>query len=394
MTAAAWWVLSWCVAVGLYAYAGYPLLLWLASRFVARRPSLAAPDPLPLVTVTIPAYNEEAAIAGTLERVLASDYPADRRHVLVVSDASTDGTHEIVKSFASRGVELLVMPHRGGKTAAENAAQGHVRGDIVINTDASVAIHPGAVRALVSAFADPTVGVASSRDVSVASLTDAVKAGEAGYVGYEMWVRDLETRVWGIVGASGSLYAIRADLHRTLMPEALSRDFASAMIAREAGYRAVSVADAICYVPRGQSLHREYRRKLRTMTRGLETLWYKRHLLNPLRYGAFALMLANHKLVRWLTPWAVLLAVPALAVLALDVVWARFALALGAAFAGAGWLGWLWPRHRPVPRALELPAYVGSALVAGVMAWIKALGGELNPVWEPTRRAPVTVDRQ
>lgn len=393
MTAVAWWVLALCVAVVLYAYAGYPLLLWAAARFVAPRRTFPPPSPLPLVTITIPAYNEETAIAGTLERVLASDYPADRRHVLVVSDASTDGTHEVVKTFKNRGVELLVMPKRGGKTAAENAAQQHVRGDIVINTDASVAMHPGAVSALVRVFADPTVGVASSRDVSVASLTDSVKAGEAGYVGYEMWVRELETRLWGIVGASGSLYAIRTDLHRTLMPEALSRDFASAMIAREAGYRAVSVTDAICYVPRGQSLHREYRRKLRTMTRGLETLWYKRHLLNPLRYGAFAFMLAHHKLIRWLTPWAVLLAGLALAVLARDAVWARLALAPGLVGSAAGLLGWLWPRDRRLPRVLELPAYVGSGLVAGLMAWVKALGGELNPVWEPTRRAPVTVDR-
>lgn len=391
MTVVAWWVLAACVFTGGYAYFGYPAALWLATRLTRRRRVAAAPAEWPHVTITVPAYNEEAAIAGTLDRVLASDYPADRRHVLVVSDASTDRTHDIVRTYESRGVELLVMPKRGGKTAAENAAQTRVRGDIVINTDASVAIHPGAVTALVRAFADPTVGVASSRDVSVASLKDAVKAGEAGYVGYEMWVRDLETQLWGIVGASGSLYAIRTDLHRTLMPEALSRDFASAMIARENGYRAVSVNDAICFVPRSQSLHREYRRKLRTMTRGLETLWYKRHLMNPLRYGVFAILLINHKLIRWLTPWAVLVGGLALAVLAVDAVWARWLLGGGVAFGLAGLAGWLWPQGRPLPRVLQVPAYVSSGMVAGLASWINALSGELNPVWEPTRRAPVNV---
>jgi cellulose synthase/poly-beta-1,6-N-acetylglucosamine synthase-like glycosyltransferase len=392
MTTVAWWVLVVCAAIPVYAYAAYPLLLWLAGPLARRRVPAADPPQWPMVTITIPAYNEELAIAATLERIVASDYPADRRQVLVVSDASTDGTNEIVRAFAPRGVELLVMPARRGKTAAENEAQKHLRGDIVVNTDASVAVHPGAIRALVRAFTDATVGLASSRDVSVANVADAVGAGESGYVSYEMWVRRLETRVYGIVGASGSLYAIRADLHRTLVPEALSRDFAAAMIARESGYRAVSVDEAICYVPRGRSLHREFHRKQRTMTRGLETLWYKRHLLNPFRYGVFALMLLSHKFVRWLAPVAAVVALAALAVLAASLGWARWALVGVGAFLALGLAGWLWPEERPLPRALAVPAYVGAGVLAALLSWYKALTGEMDPVWEPTRRSPVPLE--
>src|SRR5690606_16822661 len=101
---------------------------------------------------------------------------------------------------------------------------------------------------------------------------------------YEMWVRRLETRISGIVGASGCFYAIRAHLHRVHLKDSLSRDFAAALIAREHGYRSVSVDDAVCYVPRAPSLHREYRRKVRTITRGMETLHNRGHLLNPLEY--------------------------------------------------------------------------------------------------------------
>ena len=104
-----------------------------------------------MVSIVIPAYNEEAQIGGAIEALLAQDYPADRRQILILSDASTDRTDEIVASYASRGVELLRMPVRGGKTAAENASCTRLRGTIVVNSDSSIRLHPSAVRELVLA---------------------------------------------------------------------------------------------------------------------------------------------------------------------------------------------------------------------------------------------------
>ena len=72
------------------------------------------------MAILVPAYNEEASIAGTLESLLALDYPVDRREVVVMSDASTDRTDEIVRGFEARGVRLVRMPVRRGKSAAEN----------------------------------------------------------------------------------------------------------------------------------------------------------------------------------------------------------------------------------------------------------------------------------
>jgi cellulose synthase/poly-beta-1,6-N-acetylglucosamine synthase-like glycosyltransferase len=391
VTPVAYLALVAALGVALYPYLGYPALLKLMSlarRVPAPRRAAPAPSEWPSVTITIPAYNEAAVIAETLEGLLAVDYPADRRQIVVVSDASTDGTDEVVERFAPRGVELLRLPRRAGKTAAENAARPLLRGDVVVNTDASVRIHPQAIKALAAALADPTVGVASGRDVSVAHLDAAANRGEGAYVGYEMWVRDLETRVSGIVGASGCLYAIRAALHRYAVPEDLSRDFAAALVARLHGLRAVSVPGAVCYVPRGGSLQQEYRRKVRTMARGLRTLWHMRTLLNPARYGAFAWMLASHKLCRWLVPWALAGALGAVTSLALETgeLWARVTLGVAAVVGGLALAGWCWPARRPVPRLLALPAYLASGTVAALEAWLLVLRGVRTAVWEPTRR--------
>ncbi len=377
--------------VVVYSFGLYPLFLKIVAAF--RRPpgSRASEAPeLPSISISLPVYNEEATIRATLDRLLESDYPADRLQIVVVSDASTDRTDDIVREYADLGVELFRQPQRKGKTAAENAIRPHLRGDIIVNTDASILIHPQALRALAAVFADRTVGVASGRDVSVAAHDERANMGESRYVGYEMWVRDLETRAGGIVGASGCLYASRRELHNAAVPDALSRDFAAPLIAKEKGYRSVSVSGALCFVPRTRTLRQEYRRKVRTMTRGLETLYFKRRLLNPFKHGLFAWMLMSHKLARWLVPWAALLGVIGVALLSRQETWARWTAGAAMLFGAMGLVGWIWPTGRAVPRFLAVPGYVVSSVVAGLHAWIRALRGELSATWEPTRRDPTT----
>jgi glycosyltransferase involved in cell wall biosynthesis len=374
-----------CALYG-YAYLCYPALLWLAGRIRQRKLPEGDPAEWPQITVVVPAYNEEALIRRTIESLLALDYPAALRHILVISDASTDRTDEIVREYAAHGVQLLRQESRGGKDAGEIAALPHLRGEIVVNTDATIRILPEALKPLIRAFQDSTVGLASGRDVSVGSVDIEANRGESGYVGYEMWVRSLETRVNSIVGASGCFYAIRRALHGSQIPPGYSRDFAAALVAREHGYRAVSVQQAICLVPRTASLQREFRRKVRTMTRGLRTLWLKRKLLNPVRYGSFAWMLWSHKLIRWMVFPAAPLALAALLPLSLVSIPARVLLAGAGAGILLGTMAMLSAEGRSLPRPVALCGFVLASHLAGLLAWIKALRGESNAIWEPTRR--------
>src|SRR5215207_9626210 len=107
------------LALILWTHVGYPLLAALLAR-VARRP-VRADDVLPRLALVITAYNEADVIAAKLEDALALDYPRDRLRIVVTSDASNDGTDDIVRGFADRGVELVVAP-RGGKVNAQNVA--------------------------------------------------------------------------------------------------------------------------------------------------------------------------------------------------------------------------------------------------------------------------------
>lgn len=376
------------VAIFGWAYAGYPAVLWLASRFRPARSIPATPEVWPLISITVPAYNEGARIRSTIESLLAIDYPADRRQILIVSDASSDGTDGIVAEYADRGVELYRVAQRGGKTAAENAAAESLRGEIVVNTDASIRIQPHSVKALVRTFQDPTIGVASGRDISIGAEIEGNR-GESGYVGYEMWVRDLETRLGGIVGASGCCYATRAQIQRTVLRGDLARDFASALIAKRLGLRAVSVNEATAVVPRTPSLRAETKRKARTMAQGLETLRYGASLMNPFRYGAFAFALASHKLARWLVYLTIPLAVIGIVWLALS---SRVALALVfAIIAGisAGLAAMRWPEGRRVPLPIAVAGFALASILGGLSAWLLAMRSKRLPMWEPTRRAAI-----
>ncbi len=372
--------------LGLYTYVGYPALLWVVGRLRRGRTPTGDPEEWPLVSITVPVYNEEAQIHDLIGSLLAIDYPRDRLQILLVSDASSDRTDEIAREYADRGIELLRMPERGGKTRAENAAAERLRGDIIVNTDASIRIRPEALKRMIRVFQDPTVGLASGRDVSVAPGQEVGNRSESGYVGYEMAVRDLETRAGGIIGASGCFYAIRPQLHRIPLPEALSRDFASALHTHENRYRAVSVSDALCQVPRTTSLEQEYRRKVRTITRGMGTLWHKRALLNPFRHPGFAFKLFSHKLCRWALPWAGIAAWLATGVLAPTHAWALALFALGAAILLLAGLGWWAARTGRGRSPLTGLAFVVAGNLAAAHALLRLVGGRRHPLWEPTRR--------
>jgi glycosyltransferase involved in cell wall biosynthesis len=379
------------VGMAAYAYILYPLILRGLALGGSRRTLPQEPSEWPMISVSLPAYNEESAIEGALDSLLAADYPAEKRQILVTSDASDDRTDEIVRSYAGRGVELLRLEDRGGKTAAENAAVDHLRGDIIINTDASIRIREGSLKPLVVALVDPTVGVASGRDISVGAKGTEAGAGETGYVGYEMWVRSLESALGSIIGASGCYYATRRELHRIPVPPTLSRDFAAVLKARLHGYRSVHVGEGVCLVPRTGSVGVEYRRKVRTMARGLGTLWHYRALLNPFVYGGFALKLISHKLCRWLVPLLLPLGVAGVTVLAVEHLWARLAMALGFVGFALTWLVIRWPAsRRPLPRLVSLVGFAVSANLAAIAAWAKAIReGGGSAVWEPTRRDAV-----
>src|SRR5438067_8966223 len=146
-----------------YAYAGYPLLLWVVQFFV-RRPIRKLYDTRS-VSILIAAYNEAGVIAAKVRNSLALDYPADKLEIVIASDGSTDATAQIVRTLITNEgqarVRLLEFAENRGKVTALNDAVSQLRGEIIVFSDASSMLAADSVRTLMANFADPQVGAAS-----------------------------------------------------------------------------------------------------------------------------------------------------------------------------------------------------------------------------------------
>src|SRR6185295_927187 len=122
--------------------------------------------------------------------------------VLVVSDASEDGTDEVVTRLAREDgrVRLLRQEPRQGKTSGLNLAMSHANGEIIVFADANSMYRPDAIRMLVRNFADPAVGYVTGRMLYVNPDQSLVGDGCSAYMRYENRLRAIETRIGSIVG--------------------------------------------------------------------------------------------------------------------------------------------------------------------------------------------------
>src|SRR5207302_464767 len=117
---------------------------------------------LPVISLLIAAHNEESVIEERISNALAMNYPREKFEIVIASDGSDDRTVEIVRRYAAR-VRLLDYPQRQGKAATLNASIQHLRGQIVLLSDANTSIDQWAARNLVRWFADPRVGAVCGR---------------------------------------------------------------------------------------------------------------------------------------------------------------------------------------------------------------------------------------
>ncbi len=369
-----------CLGLVIYAYAGYPALLWAVSRL---RPRTSAPERepavLPRVSLLLPAHNEERVMAERLENLLALDYPPDRREILVGLDGSTDATPAIVASYLARGVRLAAAGPRRGKTALLNEMIGQARGEILAYTDANCAWDRDALRWLVAPFADPGIGCVIG-ELSYTNVDDPTVAGGEGlYWRLENAIKEMESRLGGTLVANGSIYAMRRDLFQPL-PAEISDDSVNPLRVLASGFRVVFQRRAVAREKAASRLGEEFRRKARMVTRQLGSHAHVRAFLWPPR-PALAFRLLSHKLLRWLVPLFLAVALAAnLLLLDHPLYWLTLAVALtGCAAGAAGALS--LARGRPLGRIPRLLVYFFMVNAAAAKGLFDFVTGRRRAVW-------------
>ncbi len=376
-------ILFWALlTLVVYAYLGYPLVLWVLAKAAGRRVRKGKIEPA--VSIIIAARNEADKIRAKIENTLTLDYPPSLLDVIVASDASDDGTDNVVGEYKRRGIRLVRAPHRGGKEFAQGLAVSAAIGEILVFTDAATLLEADAISRLVENFADPTVGAVSTEDL----LVDAsgVPTGEGLYVKYEMWVRRLESRFYSLVGLSGSCFAIRRELCSEWSPT-LASDFLGAIRSARRGYRSVVDPSVRGRFPAVVSARLETKRKIRTFLRGINVLMANLDMMNPFTHGRFAFQLASHKLLRFIVPFLLLsiLATSGL-VMGRQPFFVLFWVQVG--FYTVGTVGGIVPVFQR-NRIVRIAHYFTMVQLAMIVAWARYVRGHQQTTWEPSKRPEV-----
>ncbi len=296
-----------------YVYAGYPQLLAVWARLrprPLRLPDLpAGPQPMPGVSIVVAARNEAPRLVARLRNLLALDYPAGRRQIIVVSDGSTDHTAEVVREF-SPAVELVVRPPLG-KASALNAGVARARHDILVFADARQSFARDALKRLVRNFGDPAVGAVSGELVLDAeqaggrALESSVGEGVGLYWRYEKWLRRHESLVGSTLGVTGAIYAMRRSCWRPLPSATVLDDVLAPMRVVLDGHRVVLDGSALAYDRAAPDARTESRRKIRTLAGNYQLIRLEPRLLSPVANPVW-LQFVSHKLGRLLVPYALI----------------------------------------------------------------------------------------
>ena len=380
-----------------YTYIGYGILLYILVKLkeaFKKKCDIPCPadDNLPHVTLFITAYNEESVVDDKMRNTLALDYPAEKLHILWVTDGSNDRTNEFLANWPQATVKH--HPERRGKTAAMNRGIQFVETPFVVFTDANTHLNKEALKEIVRLFQNPKVGcVAGEKRIAEKSKDNAASGGEGLYWKYESTLKSLDWRLYSAAGAAGELFAIRRCLFEEMETDTLLDDFILSMRIVMNGYRIAYCASAYAIEGGSADMIEEEKRKVRIAAGGLQSVWRLRALLNPFKYGIFSFQYTSHRVLRWtITPillfallplnFIILFTTSNLALYAL--IWV-----LQCLFYLMGSLGYYYSRKRIKHKILFVPYYflfMNINVIRG-FNYLRKRKGNNSGAWEKSKRA-------
>ena len=389
-------ILFWaCLLIVFYTYIGYGILLYIIIRLkrlfkgTPLKAVMPQDEALPTMTLMICAYNEEDVVAEKMANTLAIDYPKDKLRIMWVTDGSNDHTNELLSAYPE--VDIVFSPERRGKTAALKHGLRELQTRYVAFTDANTMINTGALREIARLFCDPTVGcVSGEKRVAARTAGEMAAEGEGLYWKYESTLKRWDSELYSAMGAAGELYAIDPNLCREVPDEALLDDFMLSMYVVQAGKRIAYTADAYAMEYGSANIYEESKRKRRIAAGGLQSIWWLRSMLNPLRQPLVTFQYVSHRVLRWsITPIAMVLLL--LVNIALVVTGAGIfytvMLILQALFYLMALLGWLLNRYGHKNKLLYTAYYfvfMNFNVFRG-MAYLRSHGK--SGAWEKAKRS-------
>ncbi|MBK6861197.1 MAG: glycosyltransferase [Saprospiraceae bacterium] len=302
-----------CILI-LHSYIIYPISLVVANIFIRPQKSALATEAkdLPVVSCITSVYNEADIIERKVHSVLNSEYPIDKIKLFIGSDASDDGSNELIKALKIKyhNIYFFSFNSRRGKTNVindliEEAYKVTPQSDnhIILFTDANVILNSETIAILVSEFINPAVAVVDSRIIQKNLRSDGISLAEGQYMSLETKLKFLEGRVLGcMMGAFGGCFTIRSSYLQKIPNHLIVDDFYITMMAMIKNGISLLNPNASCIEGIPNQMHEEFKRKSRISIGNFQNLaiFWDRLYKKPLRL-AYAFF--SHKFLRWIGPF-------------------------------------------------------------------------------------------
>jgi len=292
----------------LYTWVLYPLLISVVghlhhSKETKERETAIEWDG---VSVILPVFNGEAGIVEKLRDLLATDYPGPVE-VVVVSDGSTDGTVERAREIRDSRIKVLAEATNLGKSAAQNAGIRQSKFPFLLLTDVGCRMEPDALREMVRIAEECGAGCVGANVQYERSKYD--RDDSSGfYWKVEERVRRAESKAGVLLSVCGSAILVRRAVFRELDHDT-GDDFVIPMDVVLQGGKTKFAPGAIVHDSwPASTLRSEVKVRRRITLRNMLSVARRAALLNPFRFGVTSVSLLSHKVLRWLSPTLLMLA--------------------------------------------------------------------------------------
>jgi cellulose synthase/poly-beta-1,6-N-acetylglucosamine synthase-like glycosyltransferase len=363
-----------------HPFVTYPLSLRLLRRF--RQEPLRTERPGASVgafTICVCAYNEAAVIEKKVLNLLEMRRTLGALDILIYVDGATDNTAEILETFGDQ-ITVVNAEKRAGKTVGMNKLVSLARTPIVIFSDANVMIDAESTRKLPRYFLDPSVGCVCGHLIYVNPRASATARVGSAYWRLEEHIKQLESATGSVMGADGSLFAIRRELFRPIPPDIIDDMFTSLSILCD-GWRVVTAPDVKAFEEQAVRSGEEFRRKVRIACQAFNIhrlLWPRLRRLHWVSLYKYV----SHKLLRWLVAYN--LALAALFFLVGMLGGVGFMTTVAFVAASMILIAVLWCVR---PRLVRLGLEFLSAITATATGVAKSFQGERFQTWTPPESA-------
>lgn len=304
----------------LHSYVLFPLILKFLSKNKKQNDIVYdVNDELPDVCILLAVYNEELVIDEKIISTFKTNYPVNKIKLIIGSDASTDRTNEIIKSYQQDyNIELVEFEGRTGKIGIINKLSEIAHANILILTDANVFFNEDTIYQLVKHYKNESIAQVGGNIINVQYKKDGISFQEKSYLSRENLIKYQEGILWGcMIGTFGGCYSIRATAFEKVPSNFLVDDFYISMNVLESGKKSINELNALCIEDVSNKIEEEFRRKLRISAGNFQNLARFKHLLWP-PFNAIAFCFMSHKVIRWIGPVLLLIILLSTSILALD----------------------------------------------------------------------------